>query len=212
MGKARNRLSSRLEGTQERISGFQGLKLGKGLDNMIRRGRIAGDHTITCSTHMKRRVYTIIIAIIAIIMALGIVYVSWRALLWKSEALLYANAAGRMWAANDFDRRRVCQFRLLITDYPGIREPETKDGDFVIRTWVVYVNSPLESSNDPSIQAVRKLIEAYNSQMKNLVAHPDENAKARSIDEAHWQGIVKRLGRSNQVPENTVTNAPDSQH
>lgn len=158
------------------------------------------------STQMKKNIYTGILLVITLVIGLGLFYVSWGSMMWKSQALINAEFAAKVWAANDFAKGKFVQLRLVITDDPKRTDmkPTILEGPYVVREMVGYIDPLLKDTNSPSIQVAREMVEAYNATMKEMFENPEENRRRLDREIAYWQtNVLGRKNASNQPSEAT---------
>jgi len=158
------------------------------------------------SAQMKKNIYTGILLVITLVIGLGLFYVSWRSMMWKSQALINAEFAAKVWAANDFAKGKFVQLRLVITDDPKRTDmkPPIFEGPYVVREMVGYIDPLLKDTNSPSIQVAREMVESYNATMKEMFENPEENRRRLDREIAYWQtNVLGRKNASNQPSEAT---------
>jgi hypothetical protein len=95
--------------------------------------------------------------------------------------------------------------RLRIEKKPQgpVSKPTEFDGAFAVTEWVGY-SDPfpiLGTRESPNAQTARRIVDAYNQRMQELVAHPEKYKEQRAQEIEWWRkNVLEKKGKSVASP------------
>jgi hypothetical protein len=152
---------------------------------------------------MKKNKLLMFLLILNIITVTCLFYTCWLISLWKMQAMLTAEYKAKYWAESMYNKKMISKLRLVLKDgpEPSVTKPTEFDGPYVIMEWYAYTSPFIGGRNSPSVKIGRTIVEAYNTQMKEMYEHPEEYKKQIEYDAKLWQKKILGKNDANKPEE-----------